>query len=408
MTPIEQAKELIAVQRWAEAAALLEPLTDRGDAEADYLYGSMLYDGDDSVPRAAAWAALRRAAALDHPAACFRVSITTVDEGGITTYPVVDVELLLRAARLGHADAQRKVGVEHATGDGPFPKNLAKARHWYERAAEQGEPSSQYDLGFMMLLGEGGPADVENGLRWLEASAVQDDPSSNSAARFLTEIYESGLYGQRPDAGLAARWRTRHAELERASEERWRASGSDRGSAWVIGIRPAHEDDWERMWRIFQAVVATGTTYVFAPETSEEDARAYWLAPGISTWVAEHTDAATGACDVAGMYKMVPNLRDLGSHVANASFMVDPAFHGKRIGESLGRHCLREAKHAGYLSMQFNFVVSTNTAAIALWRKLGFDIVGRLPKAFRHREDGLVDVYVMYRFLDDVVVDDEP
>jgi ribosomal protein S18 acetylase RimI-like enzyme len=182
-------------------------------------------------------------------------------------------------------------------------------------------------------------------------------------------------------------------------------SAVERELRWRLAIRPAREDDWAAMWRIFRAVVATGTTYVFAPETSEDDARAYWLAPEISTWVAEHEDVDTGAIDIAGMYKMIPNRRDLGAHVANASFMVDPAFHGRRIGESLGRHCLREAKRAGYLSMQFNFVVSTNTAAVALWRKLGFEIVGTLPKAFRHREQGLVDVYVMYRFLDDVSVD---
>ena len=153
------------------------------------------------------------------------------------------------------------------------------------------------------------------------------------------------------------------------------------------------------MWNIFQAVVATGTTYVFAPDTSYDDARAYFLGPGVESWVAED------ASDVVGMYKLVPNRRDLGSHVANASFMVDPRCQGRHIGEALGRHCLREARRAGYLAMQFNFVVSTNTAAVVLWRKLGFEIVGTLPKAFRHRELGLVDAYVMYRFLDDLGVE---
>jgi ribosomal protein S18 acetylase RimI-like enzyme len=174
----------------------------------------------------------------------------------------------------------------------------------------------------------------------------------------------------------------------------------------MIAIRPARDEDWAGMWRIFQTVVATGTTYVFAADTSEEDARAYFYAPGISTWVAEETDDETGAREIAGMYKLIPNRRDRGDHVGNASFMVDPAFRGRRIGELLGRHCLREAKRAGYISIQYNFVVSTNTAAVALWRKLGFEIVGTAPKAFRHSELGLVDVYVMYRFLDDITLDD--
>ena len=175
----------------------------------------------------------------------------------------------------------------------------------------------------------------------------------------------------------------------------------------MIAIRPARESDWARMWEIFRALVAPGTTYVFAAETSETDAREYWLGPEMSTWVAEDVDAGTGARVVAAMYKLMPNRRDRGDHVGNASFMVDPAFHGRRIGESLGRHCLREAKRAGFLSIQFNFVVSTNTAAVALWRKLGFSIVGTLPQAFRHQEQGLVDAYVMSRFLDDIAVDDE-
>jgi GNAT superfamily N-acetyltransferase len=99
------------------------------------------------------------------------------------------------------------------------------------------------------------------------------------------------------------------------------------------------------------------------------------------------------------MYKLVANHPDLGSHVANASFMVDPAWQGKGAGRQLGEHCLAEARRAGFLAMQFNFVVSTNRSAVALWQNLGFAIVGTLPKVYRHRELGLVDAYVMHRFL---------
>ena len=133
--------------------------------------------------------------------------------------------------------------------------------------------------------------------------------------------------------------------------------------------------------------------------TNHDAARAYWFGPGIRSWVAESDGR------VVGFYKLMANRRDLGSHVANASFVVDPLSHGRGIGEALGRHCLRESKRAGYLAIQYNFVVSTNTAAVALWRKLGFEAVGTLPRAFRHHDYGLVDVYVMHRFLDDVTLD---
>src|SRR5262245_10685312 len=103
-------------------------------------------------------------------------------------------------------------------------------------------------------------------------------------------------------------------------------------------IRRASEADFESMWRIFQAVVAGGDTYVFAPDTKREDAHAYWFGAGVTSYVAEDGGR------IAGLYKLVANQRDLGSHVANASFMVDPAAHGKGIGKAMGAHCLREAK----------------------------------------------------------------
>ena len=147
------------------------------------------------------------------------------------------------------------------------------------------------------------------------------------------------------------------------------------------------------MWQIFKAVVAGGDTYVFAPDTPREEALDYFLGPDMQSWVAELDGS------VVGMYKLIPNRRDLGSHVANASFMVSPAAHGKGIGRALGEHCLAEARQAGYQAMQFNFVVSTNAGAVHLWQELGFKILATLPKAFNHARLGYVDAYVMHRFL---------
>lgn len=160
-----------------------------------------------------------------------------------------------------------------------------------------------------------------------------------------------------------------------------------------MNIRRAVETDFVAMWPIFQQVVSDEATYVFAADTSYEDAFVYWFGPGVISYVAEDEGR------IIGMYKLIHNQRDLGSHVANASFMLSPDCGGKGIGRSLGLHCLQEARKAGYLAMQFNFVVSTNEAAVALWQKLGFSIVGTLPKVFRHKQLGYVDAYVMHRFL---------
>ncbi len=158
-------------------------------------------------------------------------------------------------------------------------------------------------------------------------------------------------------------------------------------------LRTALVADWPQMWAIFHEVVAGGDTYVFAPDTPEADAHAYWFGPGIASFVALDGD------QVLGMYKLVANQRDLGSHVANASFMVAPAAQGRGLGRTMGLAALDEARRRGFLAMQFNFVVSTNHAAVHLWESLGFEIAGTLPQAFRHSTLGLVDAYVMYRFL---------
>lgn len=160
-----------------------------------------------------------------------------------------------------------------------------------------------------------------------------------------------------------------------------------------LTIRDASERDFDAMWEIFRRVVATGDTYVFAANTSREDAHAYFLGTNVRSWVADEDGR------VVGMYKLIPNRRDRGSHVANASFMVHPDAFGRGVGRIMGEHCLDEARNAGYAAMQFNFVVSTNQPAVALWQKLGFTIVGTLPKVFRHETLGLVDAYVMHRFL---------
>jgi ribosomal protein S18 acetylase RimI-like enzyme len=100
-----------------------------------------------------------------------------------------------------------------------------------------------------------------------------------------------------------------------------------------------------------------------------------------------------------GTSRIRPNNPDLGSHIANAGFMVSSRFGGLGVGRALAEHALTQAKKLGYHGMQFNFVISTNTRAVRLWRSLGFMVVGTLPDAFRHPTLGLVDALVMYRAL---------
>lgn len=179
--------------------------------------------------------------------------------------------------------------------------------------------------------------------------------------------------------------------------------------ASTMKIRPATERDCNAIWNIFREVVAAGDTYALDPNISRKDALAYWFAPGTHTYVAEADTVVPGkptasptiirAREVLGTYILRPNQSGGGSHVANAGFMVSASARGQGIGRAMVEHCLSEARRLGFRAMQFNYVISTNTAAIRLWRDFGFEIVGTLHGAFRHPENGYVDVYVMYRSL---------
>jgi len=160
-----------------------------------------------------------------------------------------------------------------------------------------------------------------------------------------------------------------------------------------LTIREATDRDRDAIWKIFEATVAPGDSFVYDPNTPREEAEAYWFAKGTRTYVAEQDGK------VVGSYILRPNRPGLGNHVSNAGFMVAPAARRFGIGLAMGEHALAEARRLGYSAMQFNFVISTNETAVRLWKRLGFRIVGTLPGAFRHSRKGLVDAYVMFRLL---------
>ena len=160
-----------------------------------------------------------------------------------------------------------------------------------------------------------------------------------------------------------------------------------------VEIGRAETTDAESIWEIIHAVISKGDTYVFAPATPKEQMLAYWFAPSTFTYVALLNNS------IAGTYVFKPNQPGLGTHVANASYMVHPQYQGKGIGRKMAESSLAEAKKAGFLAMQFNIVISTNIQAKHLWDQLGFVTIGTLPKVFNHQQYGLVDAFVMHRFL---------
>jgi L-amino acid N-acyltransferase YncA len=160
----------------------------------------------------------------------------------------------------------------------------------------------------------------------------------------------------------------------------------------IVSIVHATPQDFEGIWEIFSKTIKTGDTYIYPPNTTQKEARKIWL---------DNTHAYVAKEDgkIVGTFVIRDNKTGLGSHICNAGFMVHPDHRGKGIGRQMGEFALKEAKKHGYLAMQFNVVVSTNFKSIALWKSLGFELIGTVPKGFNHLSLGLVDIHIMYKKL---------
>lgn len=157
-------------------------------------------------------------------------------------------------------------------------------------------------------------------------------------------------------------------------------------------IRPATDADAYGILAIIMPVIHDGTTYALNADMPEADALAYWTAPDKETFVAEDAGGA-----LLGTYYLRANQAGGGRHVANCGYMTATAATGRGVARAMCAHSLDHARASGFTAMQFNFVVSTNTRAVALWQAMGFAIVGTQPGAFRHPAHGAVDAYVMHR-----------
>lgn len=156
-------------------------------------------------------------------------------------------------------------------------------------------------------------------------------------------------------------------------------------------VREFRESDWAELWPIVREVAQAGETFTYDPAMTPEQGYAAWVwrAPG-NTVVAVDDERLLGSA------KMGPNRDGPGSHVSTASFMVSAEARGRGVGRQLCEFALNWARESGYAGMQFNAVVESNHSAVALYERLGFDVVGTVPGAFQHPTLGRVGLHVMY------------
>jgi ribosomal protein S18 acetylase RimI-like enzyme len=161
----------------------------------------------------------------------------------------------------------------------------------------------------------------------------------------------------------------------------------------MLTVREARADDADAIWTILEPMIRAGDTYTLPREMSREAALAFWFASGHEVFVAEEDGG------VVGTYFLRANQAGGGSHVANCGYVTAAHAAGQGVARAMCAHSLEHAKSRGFRAMQFNFVVSSNERAVRLWKSFGFEIIGRLPEAFRHPSGNYADAYVMYRFL---------
>jgi L-amino acid N-acyltransferase YncA len=157
--------------------------------------------------------------------------------------------------------------------------------------------------------------------------------------------------------------------------------------------RDATRADIAEIAPFFRAIVDAGETYAYPEEMSDEHIAAIWLEPAPGRCIVAVNDAGR----IVGSAKIGPNRPGRGAHVATSSFMVDPESRSRGVGRALGEEAIRWARSAGYQAMQFNAVVETNTAAVRLWRSLGFEIMATIPEAFDSKRHGLVGLHIMHQ-----------
>lgn len=161
----------------------------------------------------------------------------------------------------------------------------------------------------------------------------------------------------------------------------------------MIKIRGFAAGDWAAVWNIIEPTIRAGETYALPRQLSEAEAREYWTGGDRTTFVAETNNT------IVGSYYIRPNQLGGGDHVANCGFMTAADFAGRGVAKQMCEHSIDHARAAGFVAMQFNFVVSSNERAVRLWQFLGFQVVGTLPSAFREPSGDYVDALVMFKTL---------
>ena len=109
-----------------------------------------------------------------------RIATAVIVAGGLAVMVLSaqdDLDTLRQAADQGDASAQFNLGFMYADGRGVL-KDEAEAVRWYRLAAEQGEAAAQVNLGFMYANGEGVLKDSVRAHMWFNIAGANGDEAA--------------------------------------------------------------------------------------------------------------------------------------------------------------------------------------------------------------------------------------
>lgn len=144
---------------------------------------------------------------------------------------------------------------------------------------------------------------------------------------------------------------------------------------------------------VWNEVVREGKAFPQENELTEKDADKFFSEQSYTGLAIDENES------VLGIYILHPNNVGRCGHICNASYAVKSELRGKHIGESLVCDCIKKAVKIGFGILQFNAVVSSNTAALKLYKKLGFTRLGTIPGGFRNKNGEYEDIIPHYKVL---------
>ncbi len=161
-----------------------------------------------------------------------------------------------------------------------------------------------------------------------------------------------------------------------------------------VEIQEAKADDYDELFAAFSRIVGAGEGFPQLHPVTREDFDDYWIAHSSAVSVARFGGYLIGA------YYIKPNYVGRAAHIANAGYFVLGPYRSTGVGRTLVEHSLHAARRLGFDAMQYNLVFESN-AARAMYVKLGFEEVGRIPRAVDDE-----DAIIYWRSLEDIDVGD--